>query len=99
MARRVAEHIVRLRPFGPKLRLRVDLHGVSAFGPGEEHVLIRWEWIRSVGVDRGVVVRSEDREIRLPPGAFGLEPEDLAGRLLAACSIHDRPDIIGGLGG
>lgn len=98
MSRRVAEHLVRVRPFGPQRRLRVDLHGVSAFGPGEgERTLIRWEWIREVAVDNGVVVRSAESEIRLPPGSFGLAPEDLAERLRAAGSITERPTIIGQL--
>jgi hypothetical protein len=100
MAQRVAEHVMRSRRFGPKIRLRVDLHGVSAFGPGDSHTLIRFEWLESIAVDQegaGVIVRSTSDTITLPPGAFGLEPADLAQRLEEARSIHRRPEIIGQL--
>ena len=36
MPGRVAEDVVRRRPFGRPVRLRVDLHGVSVLGPGDE---------------------------------------------------------------
>ena len=93
-AGRVAEHVLRTRPFGPKVRLRVDLHGVSLFPPRGGHTLIRWEWIEQIEVDGGVVVRSATDEIRLPPGAFGLEPPALAERLRAAGAIATRSDVI-----
>lgn len=99
MAHRVAEDAVRIRRFGPKLRVRVDLHGVSTFGPGEQHTLIRWEWIEDIAVDVGVRVRSANAEIELPPRAFGLRPDDLAQRLRQACSIERRPRVIAELNG
>ncbi|MGH9189292.1 MAG: hypothetical protein ACRD0Q_04565 [Acidimicrobiales bacterium] len=97
MGRGVAEHVVRSRPWGPRRRVRVDLHGISLFGPRSEHSLIRWEWIESIAVEAGVVVRSEADAITLPPGAFGLEPADLAARLETARSIVHRADVIGEL--
>ena len=39
---------MRGRLFGPRRLLRVDLHGVSAFGAGEERALIRWEWVEAI---------------------------------------------------
>ena len=99
MAQRVAEHVMRPRRFGPKMLLRVDLHGVSVFGPGDGHTLIRFEWIETITVEQGsgVVVRSASDAITLPPGAFGLEAAVLAERLEEARSIHRRPDVIGQL--
>lgn len=97
MASRVAEHVVRRRPFGRAQRLRVDLHGVSVFGPGDQHRVIRWEWVESIAVAAGVVVAGGGHEITLPPGAFGLEPELLAERLRAAGSIDHRTEVIGQL--
>lgn len=97
MAARVAEHVFRGRPFGPKIRYRVDLHGVSVFGPGQEHTVVRWEWIEEISAGAGVVVRSANAEIRLPRGTFGLDPEHLADRLRRACSIEWRGEIIGEL--
>ena len=91
--------MVRRRRFGPKVKLRVDLHGVSSFGPGDTRTLIRWEWIEGIEVDDGVVVRSARDEVRFPPGCFGLDPEVLAQRLDAARSIVDRTDVIGELNG
>lgn len=80
------------------LRLRVDLHGVSVFGPGESRTLIRWEWVTGIEVtDDGVVVRSPQARLTFPPGAFGLDPPVLAQRLQQARSIVDRPDVIGQL--
>ena len=89
--------MVRRRPFGPKVVVRVDLHGISSFGPGDARTLIRWEWIEDIAVDRGVRVRSANAEIELPPRAFGLPPGELAQRLRDACSIERRPRIIGEL--
>ena len=95
MAQRVAEHVVRGRLFGPKRLLRVDLHGISMFGAGDEKSLIRWEWVEAIEVDRsGVVVRSADESIVLPDGSFGLEPNDLAGELERARNIRVRSDVI-----
>lgn len=98
MSQRVAEYEMRTKRFGPKVRFRVDLHGVSVFGPGREHLLIRFEWLESVAVDGGdVVVSSLYDQIRLPKGAFGLDPVTLAERLEDARSIHRRADVIGQL--
>ncbi len=99
MRGRVAEHRFRPRLFARKLRLRVDLHGVSLFPPGGDHTLIRWEWIEDISVEDGVVVRSANATVTFPPGAFGLSPEALAERLRAARSITERPDVLGELAG
>lgn len=99
MPGRVAEHVVRTRRFGRKVRLRVDLHGVSVFGPGDRRSLIRWEWVESVSAGRGVVVRAANTEIALPPRAFGLEPETLARALREAQALDRRSDVIAALAG
>lgn len=88
---------MRKRPFGRSRRLRVDLHGVSVFGPGDHHQVMRWEWIERISVDGGVVVAGGGNEIVLPPGAFGLAPEVLAECLREADSIDGRTDAIGRL--
>lgn len=93
----MVEHRFRPRPFARKLRLRVDLHGVSMFMPDGRHTLIRWEWIQHIGVDGGIVVRGPSAEIAFPPGAFGLPPDDLADRLRAAVSIHQRAEVLAAL--
>lgn len=100
MVGRVAEHAVRTRLLGPKLRFRVDLHGVARLGPGEERTLIRWEWMQDVVVDDDgrVLVKGHNAEVRFPPAAFGLSSEVLAERLRAARSIERRPEVIGELG-
>jgi len=97
MAQRVAEHVMRTRPWGSRRRLRVDLHGVSVFGPGEHQVLIRWEWVEGIAVEGsgGVAVRSAAEVISLPRGAFGMDPAELAAGLERARSIEHRPDVIG----
>lgn len=97
MSQRVAEHVMRPSRFGSKVLLRIDLHGVSRFGPGDHRTLIRWEWIESIDVNSGVVVRSADEEVLLPSGAFGLDPDALAAELETARGIQDRPEIIGRL--
>ena len=97
MAQRVADFVVRRRPFGPKVVVRVDLHGISSFGPGDARTLIRWEWIEGIAVDDGVVVRSAHDRVELPAGAFGFEPDALARRLEEARNITRRPEIIGEL--
>ncbi len=95
MAQRVAEHVVRGRLFGPKRLLRVDLHGVSLFGAGDEKALIRWEWVEAIEVGSGgVVVRGSEESIVLPSGSFGLEAKVLAEELERARAIHNRPDVI-----
>jgi hypothetical protein len=99
MRGRVAEHHFRPRLFARKVRLRVDLHGVSQLPPDGDHTLIRWEWIEDISVEDGVVVRSANASVTFPPGAFGLSPEALAERLQAARSITDRPDVLGELAG
>jgi hypothetical protein len=95
VAPRVAEHIVRGRLFGPDRLLRVDLHGVSEFGAGDERALIRWEWVEAIAVERGsVVVRGAEEAIVMPSGAFGLATDDLAEELERARAIHNRSDVI-----
>lgn len=86
---------MRGRLFGPKRLFRVDLHGVSAFGAGDERALIRWEWVKTIEVGRGsVVVRGADDSIVLPAGAFGLASRDLAEALERARGIKNRADVI-----
>ena len=95
MAQRVAEHVVRGRLFGPKRLLRVDLHGISAFGAGDERSLIRWEWVEVIELERGsVVVRGAEDSIVLPSGAFGLAARALAEELERARAIENRSDVI-----
>ena len=98
MGSRVAEVVVRKKPFGRPQRLRVDLHGVSVFGPGDQRQVMRWEWIEGITL-RGdaVVVAGGGNEIVLPAGAFGLEPEALAACLREADGIDGRTDAIGRL--
>ena len=91
---------MRGRLFGPKRLLRVDLHGVSEFGSGEEHTLLRWEWVEAIEIDRGsVVVRGGDEAIVLPSGAFGLAAKELADELQEAMGIRNRSDVIARLSG
>ncbi len=99
MGMRVAEVEVRLRRFGPKARLRVDLHGVSIFGPGDQHRAIRWEWIEEINAGSGLTVRSANDAITIPGGTFGLTPEALGERLEQAKSITRRTDVIAELAG
>ena len=98
MGLRAAEDLVRLRRLGPELRLRVDLHGVSVSGPGDERTLIRWEWNEHLGVGDGVDVRSATAALTLPPGAFGLPPDILCELLEQARSLDARADVIEQLG-
>ena len=89
---------MRTRRFGPKVLYRVDLHGVSTFGPGDQRTLIRWEWMEAISVeDDTVVVTSANDRVVLPSGVFGFEPQPLAQRLEEARSITRRPEIIGEL--
>ncbi len=86
---------MRGRLFGPKRLLRVDLHGVSAFGAGDERALIRWEWVEAIDIERGsVVVRGSEHTITLPSGAFGLATKELAEELQLARRIQNRSDVI-----
>jgi hypothetical protein len=87
--------VVRGRLFGPDRLLRVDLHGVSEFGAGDERALIRWEWVETVEAGRGsVVVRGAEEAIVMPSGAFGLGAAELAEELERARAIHHRSDVI-----
>lgn len=97
MGSRVAEYVVRHRPFGRSQRLRIDLHGVSVFGPGDVHQVMRWEWIEEITVDGGVVVSGGGNRILLPAGAFGVAPETLAACLRDANGIDGRTEAIGRL--
>jgi hypothetical protein len=100
VAQRVAEHVLKGRLFGSRRLLRVDLHGVSMFGAGDEKALIRWEWVEAIEVEKGaVVVRSADDSISLPNGCFGLEPKELADELERARNIRTRSDVIRHLSG
>jgi len=95
VAQRVAEHVVRGRLFGPRRLLRVDLHGVSSFGAGDERALIRWEWVEGIDVEKGsVIVRGSDDSIVFPSGAFGMGPHALADELELARGIQSRSDVI-----
>jgi hypothetical protein len=95
VAPRVAEHVIRGRLFGPSRLLRVDLHGVSEFGAGDERALIRWEWVETIEVERGsVLVKAAEGSISMPSGAFGLPAEELAAELERARAIHNRSDVI-----
>lgn len=92
--RAAAEHVVPSAAGGPQLRLRVDLHGVSVFGPGQERTLIRWEWVQSITAEDGVEVRSAKAAVHLPRGAFGLPPDALCSLLEAGRAIERRSDVI-----
>jgi len=97
MGQRVAEDLVRPRRFGPKVRLRVDLHGVSVFGPGEQRTMIRWEWVEAIDVSDDVTVRSATDAVHFPHGAFGVDVTTLARRLEEARSIETRTEAISAL--
>jgi len=94
MAQRVAEDLVRPRRFGPKAVVRVDLHGVSLLGPGDQRTVIRWEWVEAIEVADGVTVRSATDEVRIPRGAFGTDPASLGELLEQGRSIVTRGDAI-----
>lgn len=97
---RVAEYAHRPRLLGGRTILRVDLHGVSVFGPGEAKTLIRWEWVEQMGAGSdGVTVSSASEKVIFPPGAFGLEPDALLAKLQEARSITDRAEVIAVLAG
>jgi len=88
---------MRPRRFGPKCKFRVDLHGVSVFGPGDQHTLIRWEWVKEIRVEGDLIISSGTADVRFPPGAFGQSPEELFDLLTAARSIEARGGVIGRL--
>lgn len=94
MTVRVAEDTVRVRRFGPKVTVRVDLHGVSVTGPDGERSFVRWEWMEEIAVTKGVLVRSSRGELVLPPGAFGVPPTHLAEQLRIGRSIERRGEAI-----
>lgn len=102
MGMRIVEERIRdgrFGRFGRARRLRVDLHGVSVFGPGDDHRAIRWEWIEEITAGQQVVVRSGDGAIAIPAGTFGLTPAALADRLHEARSITRRAEVIAELAG
>ena len=95
MGGRVVEQKIQAGRAGTTVRLRVDLHGVSTFGPGKHHTLIRFEWITAItSSSHGVVVESDHYRVIFPAGAFGLEPAALADRLEQARSIFARADVL-----
>ncbi len=94
MSRRSIEAEV-LAPTGGMQRLRVDLHGVATFGPGDAHTAIRWEWIEDIAAhDHSVDVQSARATITIPAGTFGLAPAALVAQLERARSIVERTDVI-----
>jgi len=97
MSQRVAEDEVRPRRFGPKVVLRVDLHGVSMFGPGERRTMIRWEWVEAIDAEGDVTVRSATDAVCFPGGAFGIDAATLAKLLHEARSIETRTEAISAL--
>lgn len=99
MELRVAEQVLRTGRFGRRRRYRVDLHGVSVFGPGDEHTLIRWERIESIGTNAAgcTAVVSATAEVVFPAGAFGVDPAVLVEHLEKARSIERRGEVIGEL--
>lgn len=107
MGRRTVEHVVPgngggeggVGGRGQHLRLRVDLHGVSVSGPGEERTAIRWEWIESIDVADGVDVSSARASVHFPSGAFGCSPERLGALLEGGRSLERRAAVIEELGG
>ena len=82
--------------FGRRRRYRVDLHGVSVFGPGEEHTLIRWERVETIALDEAgrATVESATAKVVFPAGAFGVSPTALLEQLQAARSIERRGEVI-----
>ncbi|HVL92254.1 MAG TPA: hypothetical protein VM264_02825, partial [Acidimicrobiales bacterium] len=66
----MAEYSTGGRFLKPRRVVRVDLHGVSSFGPGDQHTLIRWERIEDIlvaGPEAGHAVEVD------PHDAPGLE--------------------------
>lgn len=87
--------------FGRRRRYRVDLHGVSVFGPGQEHTLIRWERVESISADASgcASVVSATAQVVFPRGAFGMDAGTLVEHLEAARSIERRGEVIAQLAG
>ena len=94
MTGRVAEDTVRVRRFGPRVSVRVDLHGVSVTGPDGDRSFVRWEWMEEISVTKGVLLRSGRGEVLVPPGAFGIPPAHLAEQLRIARLIERRTGVI-----
>jgi hypothetical protein len=100
MSARVVEVIVSAGRRRAERRIRIDLHGISTFGPGPHHSLIRWEQLASLSAGpHGVTASSSRAEIILPNGIFGVEPAALASKLEQARSIFQRSDILAELSG
>lgn len=99
MTARVAADTVRLRRFGPKVSVRIDLHGVSLTGPKGDRSFVRWEWMEEISVAKGVLVRSGRGDLLLPPGTFRIPSEDLAQQLRIGRSIEHRTEVIEALSG
>lgn len=99
MHARVAEDLVRTGLLRRKQLVRVDLHGVSLFGPSGHHRVVRWEWIESIHPrPEGVLIRCPAGDLAVPAGAFSATPEDLARTLEQARAIERRPEVIAALG-
>ncbi len=64
------------------------------FGPGDDHTLIRWEWVESIVAGEGVDVSSARARVHLPAGTFGLGPDQLCALLEEGRGIERRPDVI-----
>lgn len=95
MPSRVAETVVRKRLLGRPVRVRVELHGVSLHGPGDQRQIMRWEWIDSVdAVAGGVLVAGDGKQLLVPAGAFGLATTDLAHLLRQAGDIDERITVM-----
>ncbi|MGH9121136.1 MAG: hypothetical protein ACRDYC_04200 [Acidimicrobiales bacterium] len=102
MARRVVEEIVEYDD-STVVRMRVDLHGCSTFGPKEgDHTVLRWEWISEItaGEDGVVIAADSDGlgEIFFPAGLFGMPADQLGELLRLALSIVNRGDVLDELG-
>ncbi|MEO6120625.1 MAG: hypothetical protein ABIW46_03425 [Acidimicrobiales bacterium] len=84
----------------PKLLVRVDLHGVSTFGPGDQHTLVRWERIEDIVAEHeGVDIVTAAERLHLPSGSFGLSPAALAAQLKRASERDERGHVIDELAG
>jgi hypothetical protein len=100
MGAHVVEAMIREGRFGPVRRLRIDLHGISTFGPGRHHSLIRWERLCELSADaHGVTASSPTAQIVLPAGLFGCNPVELSEKLEHARSIFERADVLAELSG
>jgi len=96
----VAEHSIGGRFLKAKRLVRVDLHGVSTFGPADEHLLIRWERIEDVVAGpEGVDVVTAKERLHVPSGSFNLSPDELAAQLRRAANPDERGVVIDELAG